>query len=78
MIGNLLQFSVSSYGNLNNWWVVDHKQMKFETFVNLIITLISGCINSDRIINAAHYSFGNDLTTPSITVVGGGQVYLAC
>ena len=35
---------------------------------------MSGCINPDRVINKARYSFENDLTSPAIAVVGGVHV----
>ena len=42
--------------------------------VNLVITRMSGCINPDRVINEARYSFENGLTSPAIAVVGGVHV----
>ena len=48
MTGNLLQliFIYSYGGTLNNWWVVDNKEMKFQIMVKYFKNLLRLELNS--------------------------------
>ena len=72
----LLQFLFCALRVKKNFAVIMNTTVKRvnSVQVNLIITRMLGCINSDRVINERRYSFENDLTSPVIAVVGGVQV----